>query len=60
MLLLGTVKNMCYELTDIDDCASNPCQNGGTCTDGVNEHSCQCVTGYTGTDCETSEWLFNY
>ena len=22
--------------TDIDDCGSNPCQNGGTCEDKVN------------------------
>ena len=32
-----------------------PCQNGGTCSDGVNEYTCGCVAGYTGDDCETSE-----
>ena len=38
---------------DVDDCMFNPCENGGNCTDGVNEYSCKCVHGYIGTDCET-------
>ncbi len=41
--------------TDIDDCASNPCQNGGACTDGVDSYTCDCSgTGYVGDDCETN------
>ena len=39
--------------TDIDECASNPCQNGGTCADDVNRYDCTCEAGYTGTYCET-------
>ena len=35
----------------------SPCENGGNCTDGVNEYICNCVTGYTGTDCETGKLL---
>ena len=31
--------------TDIDDCESNPCQHGGTCTDLVNGFSCDCPPG---------------
>ena len=42
-----------YFVTDVDECSSNPCENGGTCIDGINEYSCQCVAGYTGTNCET-------
>jgi len=38
---------------DIDDCVSNPCQNGGSCEDGINSYTCTCVAGYTGHDCET-------
>ena len=37
---------------DIDDCATSPCQNGGSCTDQVNGYTCNCVGGYDGTNCE--------
>ena len=39
---------------NIDDCAPNPCQNGGTCIDGINYYNCTCVVGFNGTDCETN------
>ena len=41
-------------VADTDDCSGDPCQNGGTCSDGVNSHSCSCVPGYEGANCETS------
>ena len=37
---------------DINECSSEPCMNGGTCTDGINSYSCACVAGYSGEDCE--------
>ena len=37
---------------NIDDCASEPCLNGGSCVDGVAEYMCLCVPGYTGLNCE--------
>ena len=40
-------------LPDVDECGSNPCQNGGTCMDGVNSYTCSCAAGYTGQHCET-------
>ena len=33
---------------NIDECASDPCQNGGTCHDMVNGYDCQCMPGYVG------------
>ena len=40
-------------LTDIDDCVNHTCGNGGSCEDGVNSYSCNCLVGFTGDQCET-------
>ena len=46
----------CAVLADVDDCAADPCLNGGVCADGVNAFSCDCAgTGYSGTTCDTGE-----
>lgn len=37
---------------NIDDCAVNPCQNGGTCIDFVSDYKCYCNPGFIGTHCE--------
>jgi hypothetical protein len=37
---------------DFDNCASGPCQNGGTCNDCLDSYTCSCPTGYTGDSCE--------
>lgn len=44
---------------DINECASTPCQNGGTCVDKVNGFSCKCVAGFTGENCETGRKRWN-
>ena len=38
--------------SNIDECANNPCQNGGTCLDYINEHKCICRSGFSGPNCE--------
>ena len=44
--------------TDINECALSPCKNGGSCTDGLNEYTCDCVATqehiFTETDCEST------
>ncbi|KAM9249345.1 sushi, nidogen and EGF-like domain-containing protein 1 [Dugong dugon] len=40
---------------DVDECASHPCQNGGSCTHGVNSFTCQCPAGFGGPTCETAQ-----
>lgn len=34
--------------TNIDECESQPCQNGGRCQDLVNGFLCHCLPGYSG------------
>ncbi|XP_072171894.1 uncharacterized protein [Diadema setosum] len=41
---------------DVDECISQPCQNGATCIDAVNRYTCACVRGYEDTHCETEIW----
>ena len=49
MCQLGTVGDRCE--TNYDDCFSSPCQNGGTCIDGLQDYTCQCPSGTSGKDC---------
>jgi Notch-like protein len=37
----------------VEECASNPCQNGGLCVDGIGFYFCVCnQTEYTGINCQ--------
>ena len=36
-----------------DECASSPCQHGGTCTDQFNSFFCTCAAGYSGSTCQS-------
>ena len=44
-----------YVVIDLDDCAVEPCLNGGKCTDRVNGFNCKCVPGYDGWNCANSK-----
>ena len=48
---------MCGLLSDIDDCISVTCNNGGTCEDGINSFTCVCSYGYTGKFCDTGKQI---
>ena len=39
-------------LIQVDECASNPCLNSGTCTDERNNYTCLCPKPWAGQRCE--------
>ena len=40
---------------NVNECASSPCQNGGTCWDGLNGFTCTCNAQWTGPLCQTPQ-----
>ena len=38
--------------TNIDDCETNPCENGGECHDGIDVYTCECTSDWMGETCE--------
>ncbi|XP_048865331.1 fibulin-7 isoform X1 [Brienomyrus brachyistius] len=60
--LVGSATRVCQEngswsgLTalcrDANRCASNPCQNGGTCVEGINQYKCTCPQNWSGSHCQ--------
>lgn len=43
--------------TEINECESNPCRNGGTCFDRFNMFVCECPPGYSGPICDMNVCL---
>lgn len=38
--------------SEIDECESDPCFNGGTCLDMLDGFHCECPPGFTASQCE--------
>ncbi|XP_015230436.1 PREDICTED: protein jagged-2-like isoform X2 [Cyprinodon variegatus] len=46
----GFTGTYCHQ--NINDCASSPCKNGGTCIDGIGSFQCVCLGGWEGVLCD--------
>lgn len=46
---------MNIHLVDMNECDSNPCQNGATCEDIIAGFVCTCPPYHSGTFCENGE-----
>ncbi|XP_065921864.1 uncharacterized protein [Magallana gigas] len=46
----GYEGSLCQQ--SVDECKTSPCKNGGTCADGHKDYSCECISAFTGKDCE--------
>ena len=53
-LLIDSFDDSLPPIIDIDECASNPCLNVGTCDDRVDGYICACASGWEGDICEIS------
>ncbi|EMP31745.1 Protein jagged-1 [Chelonia mydas] len=49
----GFTGTYCHE--NINDCSKNPCHNGGTCRDLVNDFFCECKNGWKGKTCHSRD-----
>lgn len=42
-------------ISDVNECESSPCKNGGTCLNQQAGYSCKCKDGYSGDHCEEGD-----
>lgn len=43
--------------TDINECDTNPCENGGLCTNSKGSFTCSCLGGWRGPACNQGKFL---
>lgn len=47
-----------FSPTDVNDCAAQPCSNGGICRDLDGDYTCQCPSPYVGKQCQLRTFTF--
>ena len=47
--------SMCTDAVGVNECDSNPCQNGAACSDGYMSYHCRCTSEFTGHTCNRRE-----
>jgi hypothetical protein len=47
-----TIPGTFEHFVKVNECGSEPCQNGGFCTPGTRSYSCQCMLGWSGENCD--------
>ena len=45
---------------DIDECESDPCQNEGSCDNGLNRYDCDCTSSWMGVNCQRGTCQLKY
>ncbi len=49
-----------FNIAEIAECDSDPCQHDSKCVDGLDSYQCQCLGGYTGRNCETGSSCIHF
>ena len=44
--------NFMVSSSDVDECLSSPCENGGSCANLMARYTCSCIAGWSGTNCQ--------
>lgn len=47
-------------ISDVNECLQNVCANGATCLDTPGSYRCICQPDYTGPNCETGKYMYQF
>ena len=51
------IKDLIVTVIEFSHCSSQPCLNGGTCTDGPDNYTCTCLEGYIQPNCMRGNYI---
>ncbi len=44
-------------ISDVNECLHSPCENGGSCENGIGSYSCLCPVQWSGMHCDKGQQL---